>query len=111
MRVSNLALPHHDDARSSTWQGDAFLVNSRDKTLRTFTTAESTQEHRFQNGVEKIQWKTCGFSSGTDYVIAGSSQEDIHKLYICTAIVFVELPSVVLSLNLWRHERFFISPV
>lgn len=40
------------------------------------------QEHRFQDLVDRVQWKTCSFSNGGDFVVAGSAQDGKHHIHI-----------------------------
>eukprot|EP00040_Diaphanoeca_grandis_P013345 m.67428 g.67428 ORF g.67428 m.67428 type:complete len:470 (+) comp23809_c0_seq2:144-1553(+) len=67
--------------------GDAYIVNCMDRSIRVYSTANDELEHglasKFMDVVNHVQWKTCCFSTGpATYVIAGSAQEAQHKIYM-----------------------------
>eukprot|EP00039_Didymoeca_costata_P013244 m.198402 g.198402 ORF g.198402 m.198402 type:complete len:467 (-) comp15716_c0_seq24:3311-4711(-) len=62
--------------------GSAFLVNSVDRILRLFKTDGHVIMHEFQDVINRIPWRTCCFSNDGEHVIAGSSLEVQHLIYI-----------------------------
>eukprot|EP00051_Salpingoeca_urceolata_P010898 m.133877 g.133877 ORF g.133877 m.133877 type:complete len:529 (-) comp16899_c0_seq1:13-1599(-) len=63
-------------------RGDALIVNSADRTVRVYRTDGLELENKFQDLVNRIQWKTCLFSRGGEYIIAGAAQQAQHHIYI-----------------------------
>jgi len=65
--------------------GTSFLVNSVDRILRVYNTEGFVLQHKFQDLVERIPWRTCCFADGVgvnDYIIAGSAEEARHKISV-----------------------------
>uniref|UniRef100_A0A0A9W5Q1 Retinoblastoma-binding protein 5 n=1 Tax=Lygus hesperus TaxID=30085 RepID=A0A0A9W5Q1_LYGHE len=70
-------------------RGDCFLVNTADRVIRIYNTAdifasgkdaEIDPKHKLQDLVNKTMWKKCCFSGDGEYVCAGSARQ--HALYI-----------------------------
>jgi COMPASS component SWD1 len=64
--------------------GTCFLVNSVDRILRVYSTEDCILQHKFQEVVERIPWRTCCFANGgvNDYIIAGSAEEAQHRISV-----------------------------
>jgi COMPASS component SWD1 len=63
-------------------RGTMFLVNSNDRKIRLFDRETLECLRTFVDPVKKNMWKTCRFSSNSEFVIAGSADKAEHHIYI-----------------------------
>ncbi len=66
-------------------KGDAFVVNSTDRTLRVYRVGDDAPLHKFQDLVNRVQWKTVCFSNSGDFVVAGPSSSATSVWAPCLA--------------------------
>jgi len=63
-------------------KGTLLLVNCNDRKIRLYDATTMEALRSFVEPVKRNNWKTCRFSSNSDYVIAGSADKAEHHIYI-----------------------------
>lgn len=89
-----------------------------DRTIRTFTMYQEkprtpptfASKHKFQDIVGRTPWNGVSFSSDSEYVMGGASQDTAHNVYIWdrdagVLVKILEGPREPLSLALWHPSR------
>ncbi len=62
-------------------KGTMFLVNSNDRKIRLFDAETLTCLRTFVDPVKKNMWKTCRFSSNSEFVMAGSADKVLSSVF------------------------------
>eukprot|EP01090_Pellita_catalonica_P009864 TRINITY_DN2102_c0_g3_i1.p1 TRINITY_DN2102_c0_g3~~TRINITY_DN2102_c0_g3_i1.p1 ORF type:complete len:438 (-),score=67.61 TRINITY_DN2102_c0_g3_i1:913-2226(-) len=80
IKVSNTPIKSIEFSKN----GQYALIISTDKIIRCYKTDSYSLSGKFQDAVNKMQWKKCCFScdNNSDYIIGGSAQKAQHKIYI-----------------------------